>query len=283
MRECDDVVDRRDPRGAGGMARGVAYNLAMRGLLGRHWPVSFLVRTVLEQDADFNTAVGSLVASELMAPCYLTVCGAAPGEGAVISRDREGGARNDVRWLAGAPRPWLVQTNMDCWRDPRGPLLGGHEPKEGGEEEGEDEVEEEEEVEELGGLEVAGEKTAKKVAKGSRGSKRVAAAAPAEAAEGDAWQDICGSVARRAFVDDALASVRAAGRAVALADLWLVASTGPCLADDTVYTVSMEPATGRLVTRTVVTRAMRAAGLARFGAIAAGRAESRSGAKRQSA
>ena len=67
-------------------------NLLMRGLLRRHWPVSFLLRQVLESCSSFSKAVAALEHTQLMAPVYFTVCGAAPGQGLVLARDRSGGS-----------------------------------------------------------------------------------------------------------------------------------------------------------------------------------------------
>jgi hypothetical protein len=173
------------------------------------------VRRVLEDDSTFERALASLVASELMAPCYLTLCGTTAGEGAVVTRQREGGEGNHVRHLTEGAKPWLVQANMDCWRDPRGPALDGDR---------------------------------------------------ASVEPGDhSWQDICDSRARRAFVDAALTGC---ATPPTLEDLWLIASTPPALASDTVYTCAMVPAAGTLVTRVVATADMRRAGRARFGTVA---------------
>ena len=66
---------------------GVIQNLR-RGLFG-HWPVSFLVREVMETETEFQRAVDSLRMSELMAPVYFTIAGTEPGEGVVLARDRQ--------------------------------------------------------------------------------------------------------------------------------------------------------------------------------------------------
>ena len=73
--------------GAQGGIKGILHNLT-RGLAG-HWPVSFLVREVLETEDNYPDAVKALQQSELMAPVYLTIAGVSPGEGCVLTRDRK--------------------------------------------------------------------------------------------------------------------------------------------------------------------------------------------------
>lgn len=214
---------RRTPEGNESMLKQVAKNM-MLGLAGS-WPVSFIVREVLEQDADFDTAVASLKVSDLMAPTYITVAGIRPGQGIVITRSRtdtavpairpdgggrvaEGGDADVASASAGGGRPvsdketplWglatngpIVQANMDYWRDD----------------------------------------------------------AMAAGLEDHGWQDICSSRVRRVA---ARAAIREAGPGVTPTDLWLLLSTPPCLAHDTVYTVAMCAATGHVCTRTSVSR-----------------------------
>lgn len=67
-------------------------NLLSRGLLRRHWPVSFLVRQALESCSSFADAVAALEHSQLMAPVYFTICGTDSGQGIVLARDRAGGS-----------------------------------------------------------------------------------------------------------------------------------------------------------------------------------------------
>ena len=57
--------------------------------LGRAWPIGFLLREVL-MTADYHTAVAQLRNSSLIAPTYLTICGGLPGQGLLITRNREG-------------------------------------------------------------------------------------------------------------------------------------------------------------------------------------------------
>ena len=179
--------------------RATARNF-LRGLFGRHWPVSFLVREVLQQDETFALALASLTASDLMAPTYITVAGVAPGEGAIITREREGGThRNLVLELHSSSEPFIVQANMDVERDEAFSAV-------------------------------------------------------------DAWQDICESRHRRQLARTALGAVER----MTETDLWLLTSVPPILADDTVYTVLMVPATGSLKTRVHATPGQENAGKERF-------------------
>ena len=106
---------RRTELGAQNGISGILTNLK-RGVVG-HWPVSFLVREVLSSEQTFNIAVGNLCASELMAPVYLTICGTQPGEGLVLSRDREG--KNTAECVCerlDEKCDSVVQTNMDIYK-----------------------------------------------------------------------------------------------------------------------------------------------------------------------
>lgn len=78
----------------------------------RSWPIGFLVREVLASTPNYGDALTLLTNSSLMAPTYITLCGRKPGQGAIISRNRE--KAEDVKHLT-ADEP-LVQTNMDHWR-----------------------------------------------------------------------------------------------------------------------------------------------------------------------
>jgi hypothetical protein len=107
--------------------KGILHNLK-RGMAG-HWPVSFLVREVLETEDNYHDAVKALQQSELMAPVYLTIAGVSPGEGCVLTRDREaavvdggsgttggitGGTNGGgVTEQLGNGTTVVVQTNMD--------------------------------------------------------------------------------------------------------------------------------------------------------------------------
>lgn len=79
----------------------------------RCWPIGFLLREVFESAADFATAVSWLSNTPLIAPCYFTVCGTQPGEGSLLTRNREG---VEQTWNLGTHGP-IVQTNIDHWND----------------------------------------------------------------------------------------------------------------------------------------------------------------------
>jgi hypothetical protein len=105
---------RRTEAGSEEPVKAFAKNL-QRGIA-RHWPISFLVRAALERCGTYQAACATLEQSELIAPTYLTICGVSPGEGCILSRDREGSADGscvEARLSDGSP---LVQANMDCWR-----------------------------------------------------------------------------------------------------------------------------------------------------------------------
>ena len=120
---------RRTKAGGEDMVAGVLQNLK-RGLAG-HWPVSFLVREVMETETTFQRAVEALRMSELMAPVYHTIAGTRPGEGVVLARDRESSkegtpveadpAVSETLAVAiAAGNGGVVQANMDiimCDRD----------------------------------------------------------------------------------------------------------------------------------------------------------------------
>ena len=66
------------------------------------------------------------------------------------------------------------------------------------------------------------------------------------------WQDICSS-RYRYFV--AYRAITSRKESITPEDLWTLLSKRPCLAPDTVYTVSMHPKSGNYVTRRKVTSA----------------------------
>lgn len=226
---------RRTEAGDRSMVKEVARNL-IRGLVSRHWPVSFLVRVVLEQAADYHTACGNLEHSALMAPTYITVCGTQPGEGVAIARDRDSGVKFFAETVSpgsrgshlarrcsdpagqeakqpnsqrGAPHTigatYVAQANMDISRDHH-----------------------------IDGLMAEWKETSSAEAR--------------ESATGELWQDICESRFRRAYVCAAIEETVAQTGNLRMSDLWLMASQPPMLAHDTVYTTAMVPATGEYVT-----------------------------------
>jgi hypothetical protein len=109
---------RRTELGAANGVGGIIKNLK-RGVAG-HWPVSFLIREVMESETTFDGAVNALQSSELMAPVYMTIAGTQPGQGLVLTRDREAvtalGECVSERLNGGDPQSFVIQTNMDIWR-----------------------------------------------------------------------------------------------------------------------------------------------------------------------
>ena len=82
--------------------------------LTRSWPVSFLVRHVLDRITEYADAVEALQASPLMAPTYIIVAGMHPGEGCVLTRSRDPAVVLPVKSLSEGPP--LLQLNMDHFR-----------------------------------------------------------------------------------------------------------------------------------------------------------------------
>jgi len=78
--------------------------------------VSFLLRDVFTNENDFHAALKWLTDAPLIADVYYIMAGVKPGEGVVVSRNREGG---DV-WMLDIPkgRWYEVQTNYDHWELP---------------------------------------------------------------------------------------------------------------------------------------------------------------------
>jgi len=77
------------------------------------WPVGFLVREIFESASSFNEAVGHLSNSNLIAPCYITICGLNSGEGVLLTRDRK---QETNRWTL-SEHGFIVQTNIDHWSE----------------------------------------------------------------------------------------------------------------------------------------------------------------------
>merc|ERR1712176_934263 len=77
--------------------------------------------------------------------------------------------------------------------------------------------------------------------------------------------NICHSIERSALARTAIASL---GESITPKDLWLLLSTAPCRAEDTVYTSAMCPRSGELLTRAWVLRQHERAGQRRWGKMA---------------
>lgn len=85
---------------------------------GTHGITFLLVRDVASnKEMDFEAAVSSLSSSHVIAPSYIIVGGAKPGEGVVITRDRTT-AKDLWRMDPDSGRWYLVETNYDHWQPP---------------------------------------------------------------------------------------------------------------------------------------------------------------------
>ena len=74
-------------------------------------PSGFLMRYLLETEPTYDTAVEKLASTPLVAPCYISVCGALPGQGCLLTRHAKG---EEHRWNLAEQGPF-VQTNIDHW------------------------------------------------------------------------------------------------------------------------------------------------------------------------
>ncbi len=85
---------------------------------GLHAVVSFHIRDTLDrEDMSYDEALVFLADKPLIAPCYIIVGGAKPGEGAVITRDRI--ALVDLQKIDTSKGTWFVlETNYDHWTTP---------------------------------------------------------------------------------------------------------------------------------------------------------------------
>ncbi|XP_006871665.1 PREDICTED: N-acylethanolamine-hydrolyzing acid amidase [Chrysochloris asiatica] len=87
----------------------------MAGLLQRHSPISWLIRSTLSESESFNAAVIKLAKTPLIADVYYIVGGISPREGVVITRNRNGPA--DIWPLDPLNGQWFrVETNYDHWK-----------------------------------------------------------------------------------------------------------------------------------------------------------------------
>lgn len=83
----------------------------------QHW-VGFLSRQLMENGTNYENAKTTLSTSKLLAPVYFILAGTQPGEGAIITRDRNSD-RADVYSLSDSEDKWfLLQTNYDHWERP---------------------------------------------------------------------------------------------------------------------------------------------------------------------
>jgi len=86
-------------------------------------PFSFAARRVMEQTADFGTAVRAFTSIHFAAPQYFVVAGSQPYEGAVITLDRGGrrlSSTPPVQFVEKGVQEWFVVQSND---DPLGPPM----------------------------------------------------------------------------------------------------------------------------------------------------------------
>nr|XP_033795395.1 N-acylethanolamine-hydrolyzing acid amidase isoform X2 [Geotrypetes seraphini] len=90
---------------------------AITALLLHGHPVSWLIRDVLSEAEDFQSAVMILTKTTIIADVYYIVGGILPKEGVVITRNRNGPA--DIWPLDPLNGEWFrVETNYDHWQTP---------------------------------------------------------------------------------------------------------------------------------------------------------------------
>ena len=92
-----------------------AVSLNLWGAVVGSWPIGFLVRRTLHDTDRYQDAVEVFRSEPLMAPCYLTLCGAAPLDGLILERSRGGVDRQQS--LAEVPGRAVVVTNIDVLSD----------------------------------------------------------------------------------------------------------------------------------------------------------------------
>jgi N-acylethanolamine-hydrolysing acid amidase len=76
------------------------------------FPISFLVREVLETFDNYKDAVTALTKTDLIAPCYITVSGINRNEGTIITRNRY---ISENPLVLNSNNPFIIQTNNDHW------------------------------------------------------------------------------------------------------------------------------------------------------------------------
>merc|ERR1712232_1132857 len=80
-----------------------------------------LTREGCARGGDFNSAVDFFSNTAMINPGYFIIAGAAPGEGAVVTRNSTAEGTDVLRLQNGYPseKPWfLVETNYDHWLKP---------------------------------------------------------------------------------------------------------------------------------------------------------------------
>nr|XP_017825978.1 N-acylethanolamine-hydrolyzing acid amidase isoform X3 [Callithrix jacchus] len=95
--------------------KGWWWENAIAALFRRHIPVSWLIRSTLNESENFEAAVARLAKTPLIADVYYIVGGTSPQEGVVITRNRDGPA--DIWPLDPLNGEWFrVETNYDHWK-----------------------------------------------------------------------------------------------------------------------------------------------------------------------
>jgi len=81
-----------------------------------------LIRHILLTCKSYDEALTLITKVPLIAPCYIIIAGARLGEGAQVTRGRyiEDGVR-----LTLTTTPFLIQTNIDHWKDNVDPVWAG--------------------------------------------------------------------------------------------------------------------------------------------------------------
>jgi len=80
-----------------------------------------LLRQACEHGGNFESGLKYLSETPMITSGYITIAGAAPGEGAIITRNGSGTDTDILRLPAGLPadKPWfLIQTNYEHWEKP---------------------------------------------------------------------------------------------------------------------------------------------------------------------
>jgi len=91
--------------------------------------IEFLMRTALQTEATFDTAVNRLSTENIMAPCYLTMAGPKQNEGILITRKRRGEVKrlklNVCPETENQSKRFIIQTNICHWKDKVDPNWAG--------------------------------------------------------------------------------------------------------------------------------------------------------------
>lgn len=220
-------------------------------------PVSFLVRDVLERASTYFEAITSLQVANLSTPAYITVAGAVAGEGTVITRARtltlaEGPPVQRNNSFGTASASGCSRRSSAGMESSAGALPGWHLAIHG------PIVQANHDwfaAATAGAMDCCGDSSPD--SKASSDGVYFGLGSPRNVV-GD-------SVERSTFGHAAIAALNGA---VTPKDLWLLMSTAPCRAPDTVYTSAMCARTGQLLTRAKSTRRHERLGERKWGRLA---------------